>query len=94
MTLTAEEIERIVQEVIRRLAAAEINNSNSNSNSKPQVQSQAALELEDQLVTLATIEGRLNGIQQLVVSPKAVVTPSVRDELRDKNVEFVRMSKS
>lgn len=92
MTLTAEEIERIVQEVIRRLAAAEINNSNSNS--KPQVQSQAALELEDQLVTLATIEGRLNGIQQLVVSPKAVVTPSVRDELRDKNVEFVRMSKS
>lgn len=80
MTLTAEEIERIVQEVIRRLTSAGVQVTRF----KP------TLELEDRLVTLASIEGRLEGIKQLVVLPKAIVTPSVRDELRDKNVELVR----
>ena len=80
MTLTAEEIERIVQEVIRRLTSAGVQVTRL----KP------TLVLEDRLVTLASIEGRLEGIKQLVVLPKAIVTPSVRDELRDKNVELVR----
>lgn len=80
MTLTAEEIERIVQEVIRRLTLAGVRINKPSS----------TLQLEDRIVTLAKIEGQLEGIQQLVVMPKAVVTPSVRDELRDKKIELVR----
>ena len=80
MRLTDAEIERIVREVIRRLTSAGVQVDNANS----------TLKVEGRLVTLATIEGRLEGIQQLVVQPKAVVTPSVRDELRDKKVELVR----
>ena len=76
------EIERIVQEVIRRLTSAGIRVSSGNSE----------LKLSDRIVTLATIEGRLDGVQQLVVPAKAVVTPSVNDELRDRNIELVRQS--
>jgi len=83
MTLKAEEIERIVQEVIRRLTSAGVQVTKL----KP------TLELEDRLVTLASLEGRLEGIRQLVVLPKAVVTPSVRDELRDKKIELVRQAR-
>ena len=80
--LAAEEIERIVQEVIRRLTSA------GKQDSSPK----AALQLDDRLITLATIEGRLDGIDQLVVLAKAVITPSVRDELRDRNIELVRQA--
>ena len=82
MRITDEEIERIVREVIRRLTSAGVQVDTVNS----------TLKIEGRLVTLATIEGRLEGIQKLVVMPKAVVTPSVRDELRDKKVELVRQT--
>jgi hypothetical protein len=87
MTLTAEEIDRIVQEVIRRLTSAGIPVGTSGESTK------TILELEERLVTLATIQGRLDGIEQLVVLPKAVVTPSVRDELWDKGIGLVRRIK-
>lgn len=80
MRITDEEIERIVREVIRRLMSAGVRIEKTDS----------TLKLESRLVTLATIEGQLEGIQQLVVLQKAVVTPSVRDELRDKKIELVR----
>ena len=75
------DIERIVQEVIRRLISA----GHPVAGSKP-----STLTIEERVVSLATIEGRLEGIQQLVVPPKAVVTPSVKDELRQKNIDLIR----
>ena len=40
------------------------------------------------MVTLESIAGRLNGAKQLVVPPGALVTPSVRDELRRRGIEL------
>ena len=78
--LGSEDIERIVQEVIRRLLSAGV-----------QVQSpKVSLELNERLITTAKLHGKLANIDELVVPSHAVVTPLVRDELRDKKVELVR----
>ncbi len=87
MTFTAEEIERIVQEVIRRLAVAGIR-ANPNKSDKPD----KALTIESRLITLATLEGQLEGINQVIVPPRAVVTPAVKDELRDRKIELTRQA--
>mgnify|MGYP003332281937 CR=1 FL=1 len=41
------------------------------------------LELQDRVVTMASLSGRLSGIQRVVVATRAVVTPAVRDRLRE-----------
>jgi len=79
--VTDAEIERIVQEVIRRLMSLGVRVGSS---------PMSALTIEDRVITLSTIEGQLEGIQQVIVQPKAVVTPSVRDELRQKKIELLR----
>jgi len=48
------------------------------------------LELTDKLVTLATLENRLTGIDQLALRAGAVVTPAVLDELRSRGITVVR----
>ncbi len=47
------------------------------------------LAVPSQVVTMAELEGRLQGVGRLVVSPQAVLTPSVRDELHRKNITLV-----
>ena len=46
------------------------------------------LVIDARVVTLESIAGRLNGAKQLVVPPGALVTPSVRDELRRRGIEL------
>jgi hypothetical protein len=46
------------------------------------------LVLSGRVVTLSDVEGRLKGVRRLVVSPQAVVTPAVRDELLTKNIDL------
>ena len=48
----------------------------------------ATLQLPDSLVTLALLEGRLDGVREVVISPKAIVTPSVRDLLYKKEIRL------
>jgi len=77
-------MERIVQEVIRRLVergvvvrlAANID--------------EAELAVSDKVVTLATLGGRLVGVKRLVVGGRAIVTPAVKDELNDRSIELIR----
>ena len=81
--LTQEQLEWIVSEVVRRLrgatsvepAAATVNN---------------LLALGDRLVTLETLRGRLDGITQLEVPAKAIVTPAVVDLLNERQVQLLR----
>lgn len=80
MRISDEDIERIVREVIQRLMSAGVQVA-------PQ---RVALELDERLITTAQLEGKLDGIGQLIVPRKAIVTPLVRDELKDKNVELIR----
>ena len=60
-------------------------------NTLPQAvgQTKATLQLLDSLVTLASLEGRLDGVQEIVISPKAIVTPSVRDLLYKKEIKLM-----
>ena len=81
-------VERVVREVIRRLLAGGHDVTRDNkSTSSP---SQRALDLTDRIVTLATLKGKLDGVSQLTVARRAVVTPSVRDELNRRRIELRR----
>lgn len=82
-TVESELIERIVQEVIRRLLGrgVEITPSPAHDN---------CLSIEDRVVTLATLDGRLQGVNRLRIRSNAVVTPAVKDRLREMKVELIR----
>ena len=51
--------------------------------------SQETLTVSERVVSLAGLNGRLEGVRQLVVPPRAIVTPSVRDELRRRRIALV-----
>jgi len=79
MTVTPEQLEWIVQEVIRRLRAADSNPPAAGE-----------LRLTDRVVTLAALKDRLASVRRVVVPAKTVVTPAVRDELKARQIELVR----
>ncbi len=79
MKLSAEEFERIVQEVVRRLLELHA----STPGSKP---AGSTLTLEDRVVAMESIRGRLEGVSRVCVARRAVVTPAVKDELRERKV--------
>jgi len=79
MTVTPEQLEWIVQEVIRRLRAADGNPPAAGD-----------LRLTDHVVTLTALKDRLTSVRRVVVPAKAVVTPAVRDELKSRQIELVR----
>ena len=87
MTFTEEQVAAIVVEVLRRLRLMEGNNGvpvfERSSNT-------AELTLTEKLITTRTIENRLTGINRLLVPPRAVVTPAVKDELKKHQIELVR----
>jgi len=84
MTFTEEQVTAIVVEVIRRLGlldgVAVVERSSTT----------AELAVTDRVVTLRSLEGRLTNIAKLIVPPRAVVTPAVRDELKQRKIELVR----
>ena len=94
MTLTEEQINWIVAEVIRRLVAANLATSgvavghaaNHDSAESP---SNTDLNITERLITLRTIEKQLSGVKRVVVQPKSVVTPAVKDELRARKIELI-----
>jgi hypothetical protein len=75
------DIEQIVREVLRRLSGEQ--------NNRPQNQSSAngkEVIVHKRVVTLAELDGELTGASQLVVPRGAVVTPAVKDLLRQSGV--------
>lgn len=96
MNVTADEIERIVRDVMSRLASErpaalkEAETPKQAEAPKPATAAASELVLEAKVVTLADLQGRLVGIKQLVVTERAVITPAVRDLLREKKVGLVR----
>lgn len=73
------DMERIVREVLRRLQDADPARSQTASAAPP---AGGELLVPERVVALGQIEGRLSGVTEVVVPTGAVVTPSVRDELR------------
>ncbi len=74
------DIESIVKQVLAEIRAA------SDDGIYATVDASSQLTINSPVVTLEQIESHLDGAKQLVVSRGAVVTPSVRDLLRGKNV--------
>ena len=90
-----EQIDRIVGEVLARLGTSAPNRS-----SRPApIPAAAALSsgelvIDDKVVSAATLQNRLSGVQRVMVSARAVITPSARDLLKENNVSLVRTLKA
>ena len=105
MTQIPLDIERVVREVLaelKRAAGATTNlrsvpglsgsAENTVATSQPwtSIVNNGELVLSTRLVTMEEIGDRLGGIRQVVVGPQAVVTPAVRDALRQRNIALCR----
>lgn len=77
-------VEYIVAEVIRRLRQQGASFAN-----EPKVGS-GELVLDNHVVTLATLDRQLTEVRRVVVNTRAIVTPAVKDVLKEKGVELVR----
>lgn len=90
MTVAEIDIETIVREVIRRLREA-TSGTESNIETIAGTQRVApSLELADRVVTLSSLEGKLSGIETVVVPSRAIITPAARDELKQRKITIER----
>jgi len=83
MTFNEEQVEWIVVEVMRRLELMPATADQRSSSSATD------LRIADRVVTMRSIEGRLNGVARVVVKRRAVITPAVRDELKQRKIELI-----
>jgi len=82
-------IEQIVQEVLRRLKSMDVK-LEADTETPAADSTKQELVFEGRLVTLQRLRGRLTGVRRLVVERKAIVTPAVVDELKDRQIELVK----
>ncbi len=93
------DLEAIVREVLRRLqqlsdagtaGAGDGAGTENQALAKPASQEPAVdpaqLQLADRTITMGLVAGRLGGVKEVLVPAGAVVTPSVRDELRKRQI--------
>jgi hypothetical protein len=91
MKLAEAEIERIVREVLARLGGAPAAVPAAAANGQGKAVTEAAtLVLDARVVTLDDLSGRLDKQQSVTVPTNAVVTPAVRDYLRERKIRLVR----
>lgn len=90
MNLTETEIDRIVAEVVRRLRAMMAGSSKSVSTSRETTSGANELKLSEKVITLQSLKGRLDGIAKVIVTDRAIVTPAVKDELKDRKIAWER----
>jgi hypothetical protein len=83
------DIERVVQEVLRELRLQAAPAASEPAPPIAPAVPDGQLTLDDRLVTLSVLEGRMAGLRKLVVSPQSVITPAVRDELARRNVQLL-----
>ena len=60
---------------------------------EPIIVDEKELIVESRVLSLAELTDRLDTVRKIVVSPKTVVTPSVKDVLRKRNIEIVAKTK-
>lgn len=94
------DIDRIVREVIAELGLAPdarvagtqrsdapaTPGSGASPAQPPATPAADTLVISGRVVTMSQLSGRLQNVRRLVVSPRAVITPAVRDELQRRNV--------
>ena len=93
MDLSAQDIERIVSEVVRRLRQAGVDVQSQGDDASVSTAEEAVsttCTLSEHVISLDSIQGRLENVQQLVVGERAVVTPAVVDALRERKITLQR----
>ena len=90
MTFTEEQVERIVVEVIRRLGLLGASHQTTVTERSTTTKD---LVIPGKVITLALLDRRLAGANRLVVEQRAVITPAVIDELKQRKIELVRQTK-
>jgi len=89
---SAFDLEQVVQAVLRELKLLAATPAPPPAAPAPPVaasEPEGQLTLSDRVVTLASLDGRLAGLRRLVVAPRSVITPAVRDELDRRKVQLV-----
>ncbi len=88
----SQEIERIVRLVVERLVKESASVGEVAAKASPPV---GELRLDSKLVTVSSLKGKLNdAITVLCVPAKAVVTPAVKDELKDRGIRLRRANQA
>lgn len=93
MELSTQDIERIVSEVVRRLRQAGVDVQSKDdgpSVSTAEAAGGTTCTLSEHVISMDSIQGRLENVQQLVVGARAVVTPAVVDTLRERKITLQR----
>ena len=92
MELSTQDIERIVSEVVRRLRQEGVTVQSQEDN-----EAECTAEgitrtctLNEHVISMDSIYGKLENVQQLIVGPRAVVTPAVVDALRERKITLER----
>lgn len=89
---SSQEIERIVRLVVERLVTENASAGQVAAKAPPPV---GELRLDSKLVTVSSLKGKLNeAITVLCVPAKAVVTPAVKDELKDRGIRLRRANQA
>jgi hypothetical protein len=81
--LDPDQLEWIVREVVRRLRAGD-------ADAAPPAPSDSHITLTQTLITVATLKHKLDGVTQVSISKRAVITPSARDILKEKQIQLLR----
>ena len=92
MELSTQDIERIVSEVVRRLrqAGVQVQSQEDNESDCTSEVVTRSCTLSEHVISMDSIYGKLDNVQQLVVGPRAVVTPAVVDALRERKITLER----
>jgi hypothetical protein len=95
MNFTAEQVELVVQRVLEQLgtrggAAPVATGSVSTSAAAPRAPK--GVPLGDQVVTQALLAETINGSKLVRIGPKAILTPSAHDYVRQHGIEIIRES--
>ncbi len=90
MTQIPSDIERVVREVLAELKRAPASAPQEPAPALASKPANGELVLSTRLVTMDDIGDKLGGVRRVVVGPQAVVTPAVRDALRQRDIELSR----
>jgi hypothetical protein len=96
MDLTHLDIERIVREVIARLqqeatsppVASGSAGAGQTNESRAGVRQGDTIRCDQRVVTLATLDGKLDGVRRFIARRGAVITPAVKDLFRDHGIAW------
>jgi hypothetical protein len=97
MNFTPEQVDLIVQRVVAQLApkvavapsptAARLDPAEGSS-------SPLTVQISDHVITQALLSDAVNGSRQVGISPKAILTPSARDYVKQQGIKIVRETAS